>query len=84
MQAPDVHSVLVVQARQLFVSEQTGIVPLHAPMSVSVHATHRPVESLHAGIEPLQSSAVVHAMDMSSPPDVPPSMLQLWSGFCSQ
>jgi hypothetical protein len=76
MHAPDVHSVLAVHLVQLFAVEHTGFAPLHAPMSESVHATHRPVASLHAGIVPLQSAALVHAIPMSSP-DEPPSMLQL-------
>jgi hypothetical protein len=76
MHAPDVHSLFAVQPRQLFVVEHTGFVPVHASKSVAVHATQTPVASLHAGIVPPQSSAVVHAIGVS-PFDVPPSMLQL-------
>jgi hypothetical protein len=76
MQAPDVQSLFAVHGRQVFAVEHTGFVPLHAPMSVAVHATHTPVVSLHAGIVPLQSSALSHAIGVS-PFDVPPSMLQL-------
>jgi hypothetical protein len=75
MQAPDAQSLFSVHARHVFAVEHTGFVPLHAPMSVAVHATHMPV-SLHAGVMPPQSSALVQTVGVSGP-DVPLSIVQL-------
>jgi hypothetical protein len=47
------HSASLAQARQVRVAPQTGVVPTHCELEV--HATHVPVETLHAGVAPTQS-----------------------------